>query len=506
MPEAINGASQVNGMNEQLKGSYAISRQGAASAYQPASATAPATEAAGVGRQSSIDAPAFSAELSAVPDRNGDPQEQVQSIRQKLYQGVELSTEEMDFIEEHDEDLYNKAQEAEDVRRELRSSLEKAGNGGEAQAIAQQAAKAVAQGMSSAGAITTAQETSAANRRSAGGNDDAVEQTAATGSMSAANPAPETQTASNQAAAAEGSVNGTAQQGSAQEIIAMNAAQGQASANVSPNAGMAESQSGGPVLNVTAPQQASPNAIDHESGVLSANNAARNAVAANSTGSSSLSQLDAASSVTNPTIVNQSTVSGTTGSAPTAGSAAVTNVAAAAGAAAAQPTLGENNVAEVSAVPTIAERLSTGEIGTGAQQADAAATPAQQEEVERRAAAVRPIAGTGKTVQKQDNKAAQAQQAMREQREAAAQQKAAKAEAQKRSEARIERFMKQQESQQNAEPSRAVVNSRAVRRTWEQYTNNQQAAAKGDAAGAVTAANNTAYAKIRSYNKMNDTN
>ena len=169
MPEAINGVSQVNGMNEQLKSSYAISKQGAASAYQPVSAAAPTAEAAGVGRPSGMEAPAFSAELSAVPDRNGDPQEQVQSIRQKLYQGIELSTEEMDFIEEHDENLYNKAQEAEDVRRELRSSLEKAGDGGEAQAIVQQAAKAVAQGMSSAGAITTAQETSAASRKSADG-------------------------------------------------------------------------------------------------------------------------------------------------------------------------------------------------------------------------------------------------------------------------------------------------------------------------------------------------
>lgn len=506
MPEAINGVSQVNGMNEQLKSSYAISKQGAASAYQPASATAPSAETAGVGRPSGMEAPAFSAELSALPDRNGDPQEQVQSIRQKLYQGIELSTEEMDFIEEHDENLYNKAQEAEDVRRELRSSLEKAGDGGEAQAIVQQAAKAVAQGMSSAGAITTAQETSAASRKPAGGDNEDTQKIAAVGSMSAANPAPETQTASNQAAAAEGSVNGTAQQGSAQEIIAMNAAKGQSGANVAPNAGMAESQTSGPVLNVTAPQQASPNAIDHESGVLSANNAARNAVAANSTGSSALSELDAAYSVSNPTIVNQATASGASGTSLTAGSAAVTNVAAAAGAAAAKPGIAENSVAEVSAVPTIAERISTGEIGTGAQQADAAATPAQQEEVQRRAAAVRPIAGTGKTVQKNENKAAEAQQAMREQREAAEQKKAAKAEAQKRSEARIQRFMKQQETQQNAEPSKAVVNSRAVRRTWEQYTSNQQAAAKGDAAGAVTAANNSAYEKIRSYNKMNDAN
>lgn len=497
MPEAINGAGQVKGMNEQLKGSYGISRQGAASAYQPAAGAAEAV------RPSGMEAPAFKAELSAVPDRSGDPQKEVQSIRQKLYQGVELSTEEMDFIEEHDENLYNKAQEAEDVRRELRSSLEKAGNGGEAQAIAQQAAKAVAQGMSSAGAVTAARENSAANIQAAGEKKDAAAEMAATGSLSAANPAPQTKTASNQAAASTGSVNGTAQQGSAQEIIAMNAAQGQTGANVAPNSGLTAMQSAnGPVLNVTAPQQSGPNAIDHESGVLSANSTAMEAVATNSTNYSSVEQLETASSVTNANAANQNAaVTGT--SVPSAGSAAVTDVAAAAEAAASEPGIAENHVAEVSAVPTVAERISTGELKSAAQQSAGSTAPAQQEE-ERRAAAVRPMAGTGKTVQKTENKAAEAQQAMRQQREAAAQEKEAKAEAQQRSEARIQRFMKQQEAQQDAEPSKAVVNSRAVRRTWEQYTRNQQAAAQGDAAGAVTAANNSAYEKIRSYNKLTD--
>lgn len=497
MPEAINGAGQVKGMNEQLKGSYGISRQGAASAYQPAAGAAEAV------RLSGMEAPAFKAELSAVPDRSGDPQKEVQSIRQKLYQGVELSTEEMDFIEEHDENLYNKAQEAEDVRRELRSSLEKAGNGGEAQAIAQQAAKAVAQGMSSAGAVTAARENSVANIQAAGEKKDAAAEMAATGSLSAANPAPQTKTASNQAAASTGSVNGTAQQGSAQEIIAMNAARGQTGANVAPNSGLTAMQSAnGPVLNVTAPQQAGPNAIDHESGVLSANSTAMEAVAANSTNYSSVEQLETASSVTNANAANQNAAVAST-SVPSAGSAAVTDVAAAAEAAASDPGIAENHVAEVSAVPTVAERISTGELKSAAQQSAGSTAPAQQEE-ERRAAAVRPMAGTGKTVQKTENKAAEAQQAMRQQREAAAQEKEAKAEAQQRSEARIQRFMKQQEAQQDAEPSKAVVNSRAVRRTWEQYTRNQQAAAQGDAAGAVTAANNSAYEKIRSYNKLTD--
>lgn len=498
MQEAINGASQVKGMNEQLKGSYAISRQGAASAYQPA---AGAVEAV---RSSGMEAPAFKAELSAVPDRSGDPQKEVQSIRQKLYQGVELSTEEMDFIEEHDENLYNKAQEAEDVRRELRSSLEKAGNGGEAQAIAQQAAKAVAQGMSSAGAVTTARENSAASIQAAGENRDAAEEMAATGSLSAANPAPETKTSSNQAAASTGSVNGTAQQGSAQEIIAMNAAKGQTGANVAPNSGLTVMQSAdGPVLNVTAPQQAGPNAIDHKSGVLSANSTAMEAVATNSTNYSSVEQLETASSVTNANSANQTYAAVASTSVPSAGSAAVTDVAAAAEAAAAEPDIAENNVAQVSAAPTVAERISTGEMKPAAQQSIGTATPAQQEE-QRRAEAVRPMAGTGATVQETENKAAKAQQAMRQQREAAADEKEARAEAQQRSEERIKRFMKQQESQQNAEPSREVVNSRAVRRTWEQYTRNQQAAAQGDAVGAVTAANNTAYEKIRSYNKLTD--
>lgn len=498
MPEAINGAGQVKGMNEQLKGSYGISRQGAASAYQPAAGAAEAV------RLSGMEAPAFKAELSAVPDRSGDPQKEVQSIRQKLYQGVELSTEEMDFIEEHDENLYNKAQEAEDVRRELRSSLEKAGNGGEAQAIAQQAAKAVAQGMSSAGAVTAARENSVANIQAAGEKKDAAAELAATGSLSAANPAPQTKTASNQAAASTGSVNGTAQQGSAQEIIAMNAARGQTGANVAPNSGLTAMQSAnGPVLNVTAPQQAGPNAIDHESGVLSANSTAMEAVATNSTNYSSVEQLETASSVTNSNAANQTYAAVASTSVPSAGSAAVTDVAAAAEAAASDPGIAENHVAEVSAVPTVAERISTGELKSAAQQSAGSTAPAQQEE-ERRTAAVRPMAGTGKTVQKTENKAAEAQQAMRQQREAAAQEKEAKAEAQQRSEARIQRFMKQQEAQQDAEPSKAVVNSRAVRRTWEQYTRNQQATAQGDAAGAVTAANNSAYEKIRSYNKLTD--
>lgn len=498
MQEAINGAGQVKGMNEQLKGSYAISRQGAASAYQPAAGAAEAV------RPSGMEAPAFKAELSAVPDRSGDPQKEVQSIRQKLYQGVELSTEEMDFIEEHDENLYNKAQEAEDVRRELRSSLEKAGNGGEAQAIAQQAAKAVAQGMSSAGAVTTARENTAASIQAAGGKKDPAAELAATGSLSAANPAPETKTSSNQAAASTGSVNGNAQQGSAQEIIAMNAARGQKTANVNPNSGLEPIQTTGPVLNVTAPRQSGPNAIDHQSGILSANSTAMEAVATNSTDYSSIEQLETASSAINSNAVNQAYTTVSITSAPSADSAAVTDVAAAAEAAAAEPDIAENNVAQVSAAPTVAERISTGEMKPAAQQSIGTATPAQQEE-QRRAEAVRPMAGTGATVQETENKAAKAQQAMRQQREAAADEKEARTEAQQRSEERIKRFMKQQESQQNAEPSREVVNSRAVRRTWEQYTRNQQAAAQGDAVGAVTAANNTAYEKIRSYNKLTDT-
>lgn len=500
MQEAINGASQIKGMNEQLKGNYAISRQGTASAYQPAAPAAGAGEAT---RPSGMEAPAFKAELSAVPDQNGDPQKEVQSIRQKLYKGVELSTEEMDFIEEHDENLYNKAQEAEDVRRELRSRLEKAGNGGEAKAIAQQAARAVAQGMSSAGAVTTARENTAASIQAAGGKKDPAEEMAATGSLSAANPAPQTQTASNQAAASQGSVNGTAQQGSAQEIIAMNAARGQKTANVDPNSGLEPTQNAGPVLNVTAPQQANVNAIKHQSGVLSANNTAMESVATNSTNYSSIEQLETASSAINSNAVNQAYTTVSITSAPSADSAAVTDVAAAAAEAAADPGIAENNVAQVSAAPTVAERISTGELRSAAQQTTDAATPAQQE-AERRAAAVRPLAGTGATVQETENKAAKAQQAMREQREAAAEEKQAKASAQQRSEERIKRFMKQQESQQNEEPSKAVVNSRAVRRTWEQYTRNQQAEAQGNAAGAVTAANNNAYDKIRSYSKLND--